>query len=267
MSVLKATSAQAEAICRREGGVLAVARDSEANAHLAELLRARAALDADAAFLWLGGRASDVLSYARWARDQPDRDGDCVEMWTTGEWNDTPCGSAKVYACDVPSPPAELTFECSPGVVSRLRDAGRIAGGAARPRCQLRIFGDDGQRPSGAKVDFPGCQRHCASLGSAGAVAEPRSAAQRLLIARALRQSGDDSAWVGLQPSGGGGWRWVGSDDMLAEDDAGWASGQPDGADGCVELWWDATWNDRACAGDFWANKVCACELPLGDGN
>ena len=26
----------------------------------------------------------------------------CVEMWTSGEWNDAPCNEEKHYACQVP---------------------------------------------------------------------------------------------------------------------------------------------------------------------
>ena len=72
--------------------------------------------------------------------------------------------------------------------------------------------------------------------------------------------------WVGLEIDTRGTWKWLGDGSALTRRDSSWAVAQPDGTantDGCIEMWDDATWNDRACQGDFYTNKVCACEVPL----
>ena len=59
------------------------------------------------------GGGHTAMDYTHWAPGQPDggTQENCIEMWTTGEWNDAPCGDVKGYACMVPMPPADLTFE------------------------------------------------------------------------------------------------------------------------------------------------------------
>ena len=88
------------------------------------------------------------------------------------------------------------------------------------------------------------------------------TAEQLQYLARALRRSGDDSMWIGLTHLGGTNFQWL-SGAILNAADSSWAHGQPDSGDGCVEMWGDATWNDRPCRGDNWAHKVCACEVPV----
>ena len=51
-----------------------------------------------------GGEAAEaaVVSYKNWAAKQPDDSReDCVEIWTTGKWNDAPCTQAAAFFCDV----------------------------------------------------------------------------------------------------------------------------------------------------------------------
>ena len=49
---------------------------------------------------WSNGAA---WSYTNWAAGMPDGQGpQCVEMWTTGEWNDVPCEQGpRAYICQV----------------------------------------------------------------------------------------------------------------------------------------------------------------------
>jgi hypothetical protein len=133
-------------------------------------------------------------------------------------------------------------------------------------RCTFRLFGADGIRHGGdsEKCIFRECRELCERQAGGGRVAEPRSAAQRQFLARALRRSGDDSMWVGLGADGNG-WQWLSDPHTLDPDEAAWAHGQPDAFDNngqCVEMWPDASWNDRPCEGDDFADKVCPCEVP-----
>lgn len=239
--------------------------------------------------MWLGVSDTDTegvwhaadgtqLDFLNWAPGMPDGGAveNCVEMWTTQVWNDATCTDAKAYACEIPSPPAELLpFECSGAVLGELRQVGYLSQGATAPMCRYQAFGLDGRRPSNEKHDFSRCWMKCRDVALGATVAQPRSAIQRQYLARMLRHSGDDSMWVGLEPADSDkrGWRWLagghGGGEPLISSQASWAAGQPDELDlagQCVEMWPDGTWNDRACSGDFWTNKVCACELPVLDG-
>ena len=123
------------------------------------------------------------------------------------------------------------------------------------------MHGADGVRPSAQKKDFPACNVLCER--NAGIVAEPKTAEQLQYLARALRDSGDDSMWVGVTPDNTDGWQWQSNGVALTRQTGAWAPGQPDNDGQCVEMWSDATWNDRACSGDFYTNKVCPCEVPV----
>jgi len=257
-------------ICMRQGGLLALPR-ADSNAQIKDTLKAT-----DHDRVWIGvsdtgregswgqpqadGTLGPASDYFHWAPGQPDgmsREG-CAEMWTTGEWNDAPCTDSKAYACDVPVPPMDFEFPCSPGLMEKLESS---TGGAMDvPRCRFEVHGADGKRPSSTKMEFEPCRKLCEE-GILGQLAEPRTASQRQFLARVLRLSGDDSMWVGLTPDKAQeqGWSWL-SSESLTDLESSWAYGQPDHDGDCVEMWGDATWNDRACGGDFWANKVCACE-------
>lgn len=281
VSMLRAPFLDARNICEREGGVLAAPQSTESNNKLSAELRNH--ID-HADRMWIGitdtqeeghwarreHKGDSVsLSYVNWAPGQPDGQGreDCVEMWTTGQWNDAPCGDAKVYACEVPQPPIDgYTFECSPGIKKQLEGAP----GGAPSRCEFRILGADGHRPSNDKREFGRCRELCEAQDSVGRLAEPRTAEQRQYLARHIRHSGDDSMWVGLTPvrpdgrlPGSDGWRWLADVVELPGTEAGWAHGQPDNDGLCAEMWGDATWNDRPCEGDPFAFKVCPCEVPV----
>lgn len=280
VSMLRAPFDAARKICGRDQGVLAVPRNAAANDEAAAKLAAH--MD-HADRMWLGatdeagegswsrlrhGAGTLALSFESWAAGQPDGGSaeNCVEMWTTGKWNDAPCGDSKVYACEVPQTPGkDYAFECSPGML-KLLDAEQ----AGRPlRCTFHLFGADGVRGGQTeKCVFDECRELCERQAGGGRVAEPRTAAQRQFLARALRRSGDDSMWLGLTPAkgGGGGWRWNADQQNLDADEAAWAHLQPDAFDAsgqCVEMWPDATWNDRPCEGDPFADKVCPCEVPV----
>lgn len=246
--MLPAPYAQARDICERQEGTLAAPFDDDANAALVTLL---AASGHDR--IWIG--VSDArhegnwerrvhkvegsfeyyeevaLEYTNWANGQPDggMGENCVEMWTTGRWNDAPCGTPKNFACDVPQPPREgFAFACSEGVAVAASAAG------PPPRCTFRVFGADGTRPSTAKRDFAACRRQCEALG-AGKVAAPSTAEQTQFLARALRDSGDDSMWVGLRKVPAG-WQWLASGEAVTPAAASWAHGQPDNDGECVEM-------------------------------
>ena len=53
-----------------------------------------------APWAWSSGAA---WSYTNWAARMPDGQGpQCLELWTTGEWNDVPCDEGpRAYICQV----------------------------------------------------------------------------------------------------------------------------------------------------------------------
>lgn len=54
----------------------------------------------DGKFKWAASGDPLTPAQSRWATGQPDGDGDCVEMWPDGTWNDRDCTVAKVFACE-----------------------------------------------------------------------------------------------------------------------------------------------------------------------
>lgn len=273
---MPAEYAAAKASCARQGGALAFPVSKEENTQLKELLLSKGVVDR----MWLGGsdfghdgvwsrvqaNGGDVeLSYTNWAKGQPDGSTkeDCLEIWTSGLWNDAPCEHEKAYACSVPQPPHDLTFPCSDGMLAKMATANQRT--TPPPKCKYVAFGADGWEESTLKQEYAECQVLCTQLGAQ--VAEPRTAEQLQYLARILRDSSDDSMWIGLGPvasvghgAGDSGWKWRGSGDNLTARASSWAPGQPGKVGHCVSLWADGTWNARACGGDTRASKVCPCE-------
>lgn len=273
----------ARAKCARQGGVLAAPlTEEETEAFVGLLTSGGRTFDR----MWIGVSKSDKKWNRRdpsgatvemdekqqqWADGQPDGGANeiCVEMWTTGKWNDAPCATAKAYACDVTKPPSsDFKLACSAGVVAQLASLGRST--SPPPQCSYVLFGADGTRDgSVGKRDFQGCEELCREQAPGSQVAEPRRSAELQYLAGALRGSGDDSMWIGATPKGAtpkDGWQWLSTSDKITTATASWAYGQPDAADYtgmCIEMWDDATWNDRACTGDPFASKVCPCEVPV----
>ena len=56
--------------------------------------------DATGKWKWSGSGEPLTAEQSRWAPGQPDGDGECVEMWPDGSWNDRDCTVAKVFACE-----------------------------------------------------------------------------------------------------------------------------------------------------------------------
>ena len=279
VSMLPAPYGAAHDLCERQGGMLAVPRNAAANAAMVTKLGASnhhrmwiGAADATHEGQWETRQRivtlefvhfeSVPLEYTNWAGGQPDggRNENCVEMWTNGEWNDAPCADSKAFVCEVPQPPRDgFTFPCSDLVTAQLGQTGHH-----RPRCEFKVLGLDGQRPSAQKHDKPSCQQLCQTDYAPGILAEPRTPAQLQYLAHRLRASGDDSMWVGVSASTGStGFTWDSTTDTVMRTAGSWAHGQPDNDGECVEMWGDATWNDRGCRGDPYSNKVCACEVPV----
>lgn len=103
------------------GAHLAAPTSAYSNFKLSKLLR-----DSKYERVWLGigdydtegawkTTRGDAALYARWSTGQPDNgaqsgnEENCVEMWTTGEWNDASCSDKKHYACQIPSDAAEAS--------------------------------------------------------------------------------------------------------------------------------------------------------------
>ena len=286
VSVLPAKYQQAKERCERQGGRLATPRDADENAALNTLLVQRGVVDR----MWLGGTdlghegrwmrldgygrgvAEVPMTYTNWGHGQPDgnTNENCIEIWLNGEWNDAPCSHDKAYVCEVPQPPRDLTFPCSPGVLSKLTASGHHH--VANPQCKHVVFGADGNEFSTLKQEFSECTQLCRALGSSAQIAEPRTSDQLQSLARTMRASGDDSMWMGLTPvnpsrwgPGDEGWMWLGSGTDLTPAQSSWAPGQPGTEGQCVSLWTDGTWNVRGCGGDSRAIKVCPCETLVED--
>lgn len=252
--------AQARQLCAQQGGVLASVTSSAINQQLLALIlrykRDRATIGGllvNGQWGPLGvqawqGQHSVPWKYENWAGGQPDDDRDqCVEMWTTGEWNDFNCADGpKPYLCEVRVPPADFTFACSPGVA-------RHAGKGARCRFEVSAFTPAEKTP----IVWEVARRRCAELGGGASLAEPRTALQNQWLASRLRQHGSESMWLGLRKDNDG-FFWESDKSRLADSESRWANTEPNGVPGdCVEMWEDGTWNDRACD----IGKVLACEV------
>jgi hypothetical protein len=199
---------------------------------------------------WLDGDGEDALTgngYTLWAAGQPDNgfgagEG-CAEIRTSGEWNDAPCRDRRAYLCEVPEPPDDLSFPCSPGLTPD--DPNR--------RCRYAL-----PQPDSVKKPMDSWAAECVRQYAGSRLAEPRTLEQINLLQKGLRSGFHDSLWLGLKRSGGE-WRWSGSNEVLAIDTTRWAPNQPDNDGVCVEMWPDGTWNDRDCT----VAKVAACEVVM----
>ncbi|XP_059518194.1 pulmonary surfactant-associated protein D-like isoform X2 [Myotis daubentonii] len=100
---------EAEQVCAQAGGQLPSPRSAAENEALQHLLEAE---NKGAAFLSMTdsqteGRftypGGEPLVYSNWAPRQPDNYGGiehCVEIFTNGKWNDTPCGEKRLVICE-----------------------------------------------------------------------------------------------------------------------------------------------------------------------
>ena len=260
ISMQKASFAEAEALCARQGGKLAAPRDAMQNMHIESALQNWHWADNNA---WLGVSAQkgagwrldergldEPMAFSHWANNQPDNDDEkCVEMWKNGqgEWNDDHCDQAKNYACEVVVPSPDMPFTCS-------------VDGAKQCRYELHT------QKANAHQAFQTCKSGGATL------AEPRTTAQLQVLSKMLREHkcancevAHDSMWVAVEDKQHKGvFKYMGTGEALDKSFVPWASGQPtlmsepweDGY--CVEMWGDGTWNDRDCNVD----KAFACEVP-----
>mmetsp|Transcript_31478 Transcript_31478/g.76548 ORF Transcript_31478/g.76548 Transcript_31478/m.76548 type:complete len:327 (-) Transcript_31478:270-1250(-) len=247
---------EAEEMCKRHGGRLA-AGDTAANNRevLGVLLKYKrlwatiAARRSGSGWNWQGHDAA--WSYTNWAAGQPDNEHEeCVEMWTTGQWNDIPCygQDLKPYICQVPVPTDDYTFPCSPGLAKKL-------GHSATCRYLLSAFSPSEK----ASIHWGVARDQCKAYGPLAQLAEPRTAEQVQFLASAIRKTSSESLWIGLTKKSNG-YFWDSDGSKLKADESFWAVTEPNGQPGdCVEMWEDGTWNDRPCD----IGKVLSCEQPL----
>lgn len=194
----------------------------------------------------------EPVGFVNWAEGQPDHgpgEEDCVEIWTTGEWNDCKCAEEKAYACTVQLAP-DQDFECSEAMASDLRAIGKDP---AATRCRYYVGNGGGDART-----YAASHQMCGQLG--GIIAEPRTPEHCQLIAFTLRRLGADSVWLGASFWPSRKWHWdSGAHALVQEHETRWAQGQPDGDGKCIELLSDSTWNDRDCT----VEKAYACEVPV----
>ena len=106
------TAWEAREKCAREGGHLVSITDAGDNEAAKEMIlkykRDRATIGAERVGGGWGWHGSQLgWSYQNWAFGQPDSAiEDCVEMWTTGKWNDVRCADGpRAYLCEVGTTP------------------------------------------------------------------------------------------------------------------------------------------------------------------
>lgn len=131
---------------------LALPTDAASNLRLQNLLKASKQTN-----VWLGigdfGKEGDwshldgaKANYTNWAAGQPD-DGngpmgeDCAEMWSTGEWNDTPCGAKRIYACVVSGGAATKDHTPAPKQIDVTYPTLTLRNGVKMPRLLLGAGG------------------------------------------------------------------------------------------------------------------------------
>lgn len=255
------SAGEAREQCQKEGGTLARVVDFVDNDKLLDILlrykRDRATLGAvrvGEGWEWQDNH-DEEWKFDNWAVGQPDNKLDrCSEMWTTGEWNDIPCGDGpRAYFCQVPTPKDNLTFPCTHGVTKAL-------GHQATCRYEVSLF----DRPAKKDMYWETAVGKCKAMGHATQIAQPKNAEQNQYLASLLRKHRAESMWIGLYKTSNtqdrDGYFWA-DGSRLEHGDAHWAVTEPNGDPGdCVEMWEDGTWNDRSCD----LGKVLACEVVVG---
>ncbi|XP_015425957.1 PREDICTED: pulmonary surfactant-associated protein D-like [Myotis davidii] len=99
----------AQEVCAQAGGQLPSPRSAAENEALQQLVEVEnkgaaflSMTDAqtEGSFTYPGG---EPLVYSNWASGEPNNYGGnehCVEMYTTGKWNDRPCGEKRLVICE-----------------------------------------------------------------------------------------------------------------------------------------------------------------------
>ena len=95
------------ALCSAFGGQLVRIDDEQENAAVLALIDRSAWIGLDdraveGEFVWLDG---ELPSYTAWGSGEPNDYGsgeDCVELRTSGLWNDAGCGNALAFVCELP---------------------------------------------------------------------------------------------------------------------------------------------------------------------
>lgn len=161
---------EAENKCIEHGGHLASVANQQENKELLALMlkykRDRALLGASRngnTWTWVDHKS---WTFQNWAGGQPDNPYEqCVEMWTTGEWNDIPCDQGpRPYFCSVPVPAEDFTFPCSPSIARKI-------GGT--PTCRYKISAFDANEKRDIYWDV--AKDRCHAIGGGAQLAEPRT--------------------------------------------------------------------------------------------
>ncbi|XP_059518197.1 pulmonary surfactant-associated protein D-like isoform X2 [Myotis daubentonii] len=99
---------EAEQVCAQAGGQLPSPHSEAENHTLQQLVEAEDKVaflsmtfsKAEGKFTYPGG---EPLVYSNWAPGEPNNaagNEHCVEMYTNGKWNDTPCGERRLVICE-----------------------------------------------------------------------------------------------------------------------------------------------------------------------
>ncbi|XP_053381070.1 macrophage mannose receptor 1-like [Mercenaria mercenaria] len=167
--------------------------------------------------------SNKVPTYTNWGVDEPNDVSDtqpCVQMYSSGLWNDMRCSYSRNYFCKRPA-----NEECQDGWSLYNR------------RCY---------KYSDITKNWNASQNTC--IGDGGGLVEITSAEVNIFLVNLRSGSTVADAWIGLNKVGDT-HKWMPSGNVASYTN--WAPGEPnnhESSENCIEMYQDGKWNDHNCA-------------------
>ncbi|CAM9994962.1 unnamed protein product, partial [Heterosigma akashiwo] len=242
----------AESACEAAGGMLASITSDEIDEEIILLTGGTTAWiglndeSTEGTYVWADGTSVD---YTNWNSGEPNDWGDsedCVEITSSGGWNDNSCSTTQGYVCQWTAPTKAPTL--APTTAPTMPFEGCVTGTEIDGACYY--YNED-------SLSRDDAQTACEALG--GMLASIDSSD---VDSEVLDLTGGMTVWIGLNDeSTEGTYMWA---DGTSVSYTNWNSGEPNDygdSEDCVEMTSSGGWNDNSCSN----TQASVCEIPTTD--
>ncbi|CAM9954790.1 unnamed protein product, partial [Heterosigma akashiwo] len=243
----------AESACEAAGGMLASITSDEIDEEIVELTGGDSAWiglndeSTEGTYVWADGTSS--ADYTNWNSGEPNDWGDsedCVEITSSGGWNDQSCSTTQGYVCQwtVTAAPTK-----APTMAPTNDFEGCVTGTEIDGACYY--YNED-------SLSRDDAQTACEALG--GMLASIDSSD---VDSEVLDLTGGTTVWIGLNDESTEG-TYVWADGTSVGGYTNWNTGEPNDygdSEDCVEMTSSGGWNDNSCSN----TQASVCEIPTAD--